>query len=183
MRGAAFRELLAWTLVVTLTAVHLLRTGPPLGQTDVSAWYGHGDGQPFEPGADSAASCEALLRLLEACTMRLGVQPAEMRTMAGLLLADDSGPTKPAHARSADEPNGPVDYVASPLRLRYVGETTLHTHTHTHTHKHGRARRAFIDPHFRAHLISHVPRAHSIEIVSRTSPQLIFGHGAGWDRA
>jgi hypothetical protein len=98
MKGAVFRELLAWTLVVTLTAVHLLRTGPPLGQTDVSARYGHGDGQPFEPEADSAASCEALLRLLEACTKQLGVQRTEMRTTVGLLLAEDRGSIKPTHA-------------------------------------------------------------------------------------
>ena len=109
MKPAAHRELLAWALVATLTAVQLLSTAPLFGQTNLGAWYG------VQRGAESAASCEALLRQLEVCTKQVEIALTEIRTgpTADLLLAEDGG--------SSDPLSG---YAAAPLPD--VAEITLH---------------------------------------------------------
>jgi hypothetical protein len=103
MKPAAHRELLAWALVATLTAVQLLSTASLFGQTNSAAWYGvqRADTRPLERGAESAASCEALLRQLEVCTKQLEkVARTEIRTgpTADLPLAEDGGSSDPLSA-------------------------------------------------------------------------------------
>ncbi len=121
MKPAVAREFLAWALVATLTAAHMLRTGALFGHTYFSVPHGVQirDGEPAEPGWDSAVSCEALLRQLQICSKpQESARPemaAAMRALLDFALAIDRVALDPIGVSSPNEHSGAVDYAVVPL--------------------------------------------------------------------
>jgi hypothetical protein len=180
MKPAVAREFLAWALVATLTAAHLLRTGPLFGHTCFSGLHGVRirDGEPAGPGVDSAVSCEALLRQLQICAKQLetAARPemaAEMRAPLDFPFAIDRVALDPIDVSSPYEPSGAGDYAV--VSLPNVAESALsvnatgahfaalahacnrvrnheHTRTRTSTPIHARAR-----THTHTHTLTHTP--------------------------
>ena len=155
MKPAVAREFLAWALVATLTAAHMLRAGPLFGHNYFVAIHAvqQRDSQPAEPGVDSAVSCESLLRQLQICSKQPETGRPEMAAAMGepvdFPLAIDRVALDPINVSSPSEPSGAGDYAvvslpnvaesalsvnATGARSAALAHATVYASTSTHAH-------------------------------------------------